>query len=101
MPRSSTARFTEAWQKSVGDEGFLEGIVDRWRNSSLAADGQNLAMLAETMNLGPEQAVPATADDPRSARPREVANIRREPQVAAPANGTTLRSIRERLQQQR
>jgi DNA helicase HerA-like ATPase len=101
MPRSSTARFTEAWQKSVGDEGFLEGIVDRWRNSSLAADGQNLAMLAETMNLGPEQAVPATADDPRSARPREVANIRREPQVVAPANGTTLRSIRERLQQQR
>ena len=33
MPRSSTARFTEKWQKSVGDEGFLEGIVDRWRNS--------------------------------------------------------------------
>ena len=31
MPRSSTARFTEKWQKSVGDEGFLESIVDRWR----------------------------------------------------------------------
>ena len=37
MPRSSTARFTEKWQKSVGDEGYLEGIVDRWRSSSSTA----------------------------------------------------------------
>ena len=54
MPRSSTARFTEKWQKSVGDEGFLEGIVDRWRNSSCAsaADAaQHMAMFAEAMNL--------------------------------------------------
>ena len=54
MPRSSTARFTEKWQKSVGDEGFLEAIVDRWRSSSstAAADvAQNMAMFAEAMNL--------------------------------------------------
>ena len=54
MPRSSTARFTEKWQKSVGDEGFLESIVDRWRNSSCAsaADAaQHMAMFAESMNL--------------------------------------------------
>ena len=31
MPRSSTARFTEKWQKSVGDEGFLEQVVEKWR----------------------------------------------------------------------
>ncbi|MCB1528929.1 MAG: ATP-binding protein [Hyphomicrobiaceae bacterium] len=34
MPRSSTAHFSERWQKSVGDEGFLEQIVDRWRRSA-------------------------------------------------------------------
>src|SRR6202008_1600486 len=34
LPRSSTACFPEKWQKSVGDAGFLEGIVDRWRNAS-------------------------------------------------------------------
>jgi hypothetical protein len=37
MPRSSSARFTEMWQKSVGDAGFLDSIVDRWRNASSAA----------------------------------------------------------------
>ena len=37
MPRSSTARFTERWQKSVGDEGFLDGVVERWRASSSGA----------------------------------------------------------------
>ncbi|MCL4766937.1 MAG: ATP-binding protein [Hyphomicrobiaceae bacterium] len=33
LPRSSTARFSEKWQKSVGDDGFLDQIVERWRAS--------------------------------------------------------------------
>ena len=37
MPRSSSARFTEKWQKSVTDDGFLDSIVERWRNSSSAS----------------------------------------------------------------
>ena len=41
MPRSSSARFTERWQKSVGDEGFLEHIVERWRNSGSSHDEQS------------------------------------------------------------
>ncbi len=51
MPRSSTARFSEKWQKSVGDEGFLEAIVERWRASSSGiTDGtQNLTALADAM----------------------------------------------------
>src|SRR4029079_13565009 len=53
MPRSSTAQFTEKWQKSVGDEGYLEAIVDRWRNSSSTATIENMAMFAESMNLSP------------------------------------------------
>ncbi len=78
MPRSSTARFTEKWQRSVGDEGFLESIVDRWRNSSSAPIGdasQHMALLAESLNLpagasadaGAAAAATAAGDEP--ARP--------------------------------
>jgi hypothetical protein len=31
LPRSTTARFTEKWQESLGDESFLESVVERWR----------------------------------------------------------------------
>jgi hypothetical protein len=97
MPRSSTARFTEKWQTSVGDEGFLEGIVDRWRtfSSASAADAaQNMAMFAEAMNLpGPADGVPP-ARDPAIER-REYPRREQPAGAAAPA----ARTIRERLQQ--
>jgi len=51
MPKSSSARFSEMWQKSVGDEGFLDSIVDRWRNASAAVQGA--ALFAESVNLLP------------------------------------------------
>jgi Histidine kinase-, DNA gyrase B-, and HSP90-like ATPase len=53
MPRSSSAPFTEMWQKPVGDEGFLDSTVDRWRNASAsAADAvQSASMFAESVNL--------------------------------------------------
>ena len=58
LPRSSTARFSEAWQASVGDENFLEQIVERWRNAGLGSGdaGQNMAMFAEAMGLAPTEA---------------------------------------------
>jgi len=122
MPRSSSASFTEKWQKSVGDEGFLESIVDRWRNSasaSAADAAQNMALFAEAMNLGPgsgDAAVPPANGEDRGMRTREgtpdpqrreVGQLRREQPAAAgapagsaagqPAN--PLRTVRERLQQ--
>jgi DNA helicase HerA-like ATPase len=111
MPRSSTARFSEKWQTSVGDEGFLEGIVDRWRNSSSAsaADAaQNMALFAEAMNLpsGAAGDAPDSREPAGDALRREYVSVRREPsQVpAAPGapgaqSGNALRTIRERLQQ--
>jgi len=122
MPRSSSARFTERWQKSVGDEGFLDSIVDRWRNSSCAsaADAaQHMAMFAESMNLTPNANPEAPADpaavDDRGAPAREpiseplrrdFGSIRREqapaaavPAAAAAPPGSALRTIRDRLQQ--
>jgi hypothetical protein len=33
LPRSSTAKFSEKWQSSMGDETFLNTVVERWRAS--------------------------------------------------------------------
>ncbi len=113
MPRSSTARFTEKWQESMGDENYLEAIVDRWRNSSSVAAMENVAMFAEAMNL---QSAPP-ADPPPSGRgngfgtqtapPGPGAGLRRAtdqpssrpPPVPQTAPNDSFRSIRERLQQ--
>lgn len=54
LPRSSTARFSEKWQKSMGDEGFLEQVVDRWRFSGIGSGGdmsQQVAMMADAMGI--------------------------------------------------
>ena len=54
LPRSSTARFSEKWQKSLGDEGFLEQVVERWRASGIGSAGDmssQLAMMAEAMGI--------------------------------------------------
>jgi hypothetical protein len=59
LPRSSTARFSEKWQKSIGDEGFLEQVVERWRASGAGPADQsaNMAMMAEALGItGAEEA---------------------------------------------
>jgi hypothetical protein len=117
MPRSSTARFTEKWQNSVGDESYLEAIVDRWRNSSSTATIENMAMFAEAMNLpqgGGQEAPPAPratgqgafppppeVQRPNGLRRREEQGSGRTagPMPAQQPQGDTFRSIRERLQQ--
>ena len=111
MPRSSSARFTEKWQKSVGDDGYLESIVERWRNSSSSAVAEALTMFAESMQLPPsagQEAAPprgngnailagmGTGDETRGHL-----NRRRDdppPRAGGPTN-EAIRSIRERLVQ--
>jgi hypothetical protein len=99
LPRSTTARFTEHWQKSVGDEGFLEQVVEKWRTSDIGAGGdlgQHPAFLAE--GFGPESTLSAAPEqtrqpDPRRAGPqqpprRDSEFSRAAPQPLAPgANG--------------
>ncbi|HEU0160630.1 MAG TPA: ATP-binding protein [Hyphomicrobiaceae bacterium] len=113
MPKSSSARFSEMWQKSVGDEGFLDSIVDRWRNASAAAADavQGTALFAESVNLLPhpaeamlpappafeERRTPARETPPER---REFGTLRREPNAAGaqPTQaGTAVRAIREKL----
>ena len=70
LPRSTTAHFTEHWQRSVGDEGFLEQVVEKWRSSDIGAGGdaiQQAAMLAEGMAIEPSALIP---EPPRMPEPR-------------------------------
>lgn len=53
LPRSSTARFSEKWQTSVGDDDFLQKVVERWRTSGAPdeedAQAQEAAQLADSL----------------------------------------------------
>ena len=72
LPRSSTARFSEMWQKSVGDEGFLDQVVERWRHSSsgISADQvQNMTMFAEAMGIVGPSAAHAAEEAPATRQP--------------------------------
>jgi hypothetical protein len=53
LPRSSTARFSERWLKSTGDEGFLDSVVERWRTAGIGSgdDQTNAAMLADALAI--------------------------------------------------
>jgi DNA helicase HerA-like ATPase len=70
LPRSSTARFSECWQQSEGDEGFLDQIVERWRSAGSGAGSdahQQMAMFAEAIGItgpDPEASVADRADRP-------------------------------------
>jgi DNA helicase HerA-like ATPase len=55
LPRSSTAKFSEKWQTSVGDENFLDQVVERWRSAGTGPGvdaNHQAAMLAEAIGLG-------------------------------------------------
>lgn len=90
LPRSSTAKFSEAWQASVGDENFLEQIVDRWRNAGLGSGdlAQNMTMFAEAMGISPAEA------ETRAAAPQvqRLAPMTAQPHAYAPesANGPAI-----------
>jgi DNA helicase HerA-like ATPase len=88
LPRSSTAQFSERWQSSIGDEDFLDRLVERWRSTGMSSDDedQNAATgLADSIGLQNNQ--PAPAATPASARQRETPNgaMRRPPAAASPA----------------
>ena len=110
MPRSSTARFSEMWQKSTEDESFLETVVERWRSASSGAtpDAGSVTMLAETMtmptNAGSEPP-PAEAESRREpAMQRAAARADAAPPpppVAQPSSSDGLCSLRARLTQRR
>ena len=96
LPRSSTARFSEKWQSSLGDEEFLTRLVERWRNSGTDTDGDEAdqaAMLADAMPVGGENGAAATA--PKQPAPSgERAPVRRPAQPNG-ANGHPTRTAQQ------
>ncbi|MFA5956681.1 ATP-binding protein [Hyphomicrobium sp.] len=84
LPRSSSANFSERWQKPLNDEGFLDQIVERWRASGIpvAADGSlQMAMMANALGLSSSSAA-AEAPPAREIVP-EPAGYR--PPIAPPS----------------
>src|SRR6185437_6629612 len=53
LPKSSTARFSERWQKPLRDEGLLDQIVERWRMSGIpsADNSHGLSMMADAIGI--------------------------------------------------
>jgi DNA helicase HerA-like ATPase len=126
LPRSSSAKFTEKWQTSLNDEGFLDQIVERWRASGIPVNsdsGTHLAMMADALSLHgsaaetghshelapeppgyrPPKTPPAPYPSANPVAPRTAASDGRGSLAAgstSPHGGSaldTLRSLRERL----
>lgn len=81
LPRSSTAQFSEKWQNSVGDDDFLQKLVERWRSTGMTDDDETnvqTQMLADSIGLPP-------SGQAASARDGAVGAMRRAPPAEANA----------------
>ncbi len=89
LPRSSTAKFSEKWQASVGDENFLDQVVERWRTAGTGHGvdlNQQAAMLADAMGIGTQRAEAADGEQSRPASAPQMAHRPAyAPAPAAPA----------------
>lgn len=92
LPRSTTARFTEHWQKSVGDDGFLEQVVERWRTSDMAAGIDLGPHVAPHPDHHEAEYMPASEGSRSAQQPR---------QPQQPHAWTTSSSVRKETPQQR
>jgi hypothetical protein len=129
LPRSSTARFSEMWQRPAGDQALLEQIVEKWRHSASGTGVEmalQAAMFSEALTgsdnddrapAGRDETPPQASEDeaeaseqaslPAAVRRAGPAHVhhrselgpRREPAAAQPGQPNTLRSLRERLAQ--
>jgi uncharacterized protein len=65
LPRSTTAKFTEKWQESLGDEGFLDAVVERWRAAGVCGQldaGIQAQMFAEAVSFPASTGLPRRAE---------------------------------------
>jgi DNA helicase HerA-like ATPase len=72
LPRSTTARFSEKWQESLGDESFLEAVVERWRAAGVTGQldvATQAQMFADAVSLPPSVGTPRRMDVSQADRP--------------------------------
>lgn len=70
LPRSTTAQFSEKWQESLGDESFLDAVVERWRAAGVTGqlDATTQAQLfAEAVSLPVSTGLPRRDPQPERA----------------------------------
>jgi hypothetical protein len=76
LPRSTTAQFSAKWQESLGDEGFLEAVIERWRAAGVSGQidsstqAQQLAdavRMSAALSAQPERAPAAAYAAPETA----------------------------------
>jgi hypothetical protein len=79
LPRSTTAHFSEKWQESLGDESFLEAVVERWRAAGVT--GQ-LDVTTQAQLFAEAVSIPTSTGLPRRAEPHggfERPSLERQP----------------------
>jgi hypothetical protein len=76
-PQSNTASFTRSWADEMPDDGFLQGIVQRWRAQSHAPDAT-----PGDSNRAPDTGLSFLPVEPTIPEPRR-ATPQREPTAAA------------------
>jgi uncharacterized protein len=98
LPRSSTARFSEKWNMTVGDDNFLQTVVERWRASGsphAVVVEEALAMeAAEASKLAPAMQMPMEMAPP----PRQVAPSA-QPQLQQPMHQPAPQPMQPHMQQ--
>jgi uncharacterized protein len=81
LPRSTTAQFSEKWQESLGDEGFLEAVVERWRAAGVCGQldaATQAQLLADAVTL-PQGLGRRSTDVPVDRSAASVAQPERNP----------------------
>jgi len=76
LPRSSTARFSEKWNMDLGDEDFLNHVVERWRHSgnpnfadeSIASEAEQAAQQAAAHQVAAQAAFAQQAATQQAAQ---------------------------------
>ena len=101
LPRSSTAQFSEKWQNSVGDEDFLDKLVERWRSTGISEDDvsedQNSTLAESIGSQNGDALSPAVAPPSGSlAHDTPAGAMRRSPAGAPGAPAATQAAQRSR-----
>ena len=91
-PHSSSAQFTELWQKDLATPHMMDTVFNRWRARSLNPDGKSIAAIAANMGNMPG----ARGNGSTLRRRAPVA----QPHRRAAASGSLAAQARQKLQAQ-
>lgn len=91
-PHSSSAQFTELWQKDLATPHMMDTVFNRWRARSLNPDGKSIAAIAANMGN-----MPGARGNGSTLRPRAPVA---QPHRRAAASGSLAAQARQKLQAQ-